>query len=222
MTGEICNGFLPSSLSCRWWLSPWPATRKKTQAIDFKFFVSCSRICFLSLLLRFGSASLYRSVLFFSFPILLCLRWGQDQGGRRLLGFGFPSGLCSSRWPVHTLVKTTACRLLPFSWRGMSRSGWMACGAVILVGSGAGWRRLTKERGWSGLHEMRGDGEGETAEWEKGNGSSCSVSRRMTGRWRRRRLVWVVCGGRWGRLREKEKLPWAVALFFLRRVCSRF
>jgi len=51
------------------------------QQLILSFFVSCSRICFLSLLLHFGSASLYRYVLFFSFPILLCLRWRQDHGG---------------------------------------------------------------------------------------------------------------------------------------------
>jgi len=104
-------------------------THKQQLILSFCFLFT---ICFLSLLLRFGSASLYRSVLFFSFPIVLCLRWRQDQGGRRLLGFGFPSGLCSCWWPVRVLAKTTTYRLLPFGWRGMSRSGWMAYGAAVL------------------------------------------------------------------------------------------
>jgi len=102
------------------------------QQLILSFFFLIHGFVFFPLLLRFGSASLNRSILFFSFPILLYLRWRQDQGGHRLLGFGFLSCLCSCRWPVRVLAKTTAYKLLPFGWRGMSRSGWMACGAVVL------------------------------------------------------------------------------------------
>lgn len=93
---------------------------KKRKTFGFNF------LSFLDLLSVFpcfkfvSSADLF---LFFLFHLLLCFRWQQDQGGCRLLGSGFPSGLCSCRWPVRVLAKTRACGLLPLGWRGRSKSG---------------------------------------------------------------------------------------------------
>lgn len=106
------GGRLAAIVTCR--------RRKKRKTFGFNF------LSFLDLLSVFpcfkfvSSADLF---LFFLFHLLLCFRWQQDQGGCRLLGSGFPSGLCSCRWPVRVLAKTRACGLLPLGWRGRSKSG---------------------------------------------------------------------------------------------------
>ena len=64
-------------------------TQKRKQAIDFSFFFLVHGFVFLSLLLYFESASLYKSVIFFFFPILLGFRCNKTRGSsttRLLLG----------------------------------------------------------------------------------------------------------------------------------------
>jgi len=80
----VSHNFFPSSRPRRCDLQN---TQKHNRQSILLFLSFVFRSASLSLLLYFGSTSLYRSVLFFFFPILLCFRWRQDQGGRRLLGF---------------------------------------------------------------------------------------------------------------------------------------
>ena len=80
----VSHSFLPSSCPRRCDLQN---TQKHNRQLILVFLSFVFRSASLSLLLRFESASLYKSVLFFFFPILLCFRWRQDKGGRRLLGF---------------------------------------------------------------------------------------------------------------------------------------
>ena len=144
--GWIWNDFLPTSLPRR----RWPAKHQKTrQAVDFSFLFLVHGYVFLSLLLHFRSASLYRSVLFFLFLILLCFRWRQDQGGRWLLGFWFLSSLCSCQWAVRVLRRRGPAGYslsIGGEWASSGREAvglyWLVCGGNREV---CVWRR---QREW--------------------------------------------------------------------------
>jgi len=134
----VSHNFLPSSRP-RW--CDLQNTQKHNKQLILVFLSFVFRYDSLSLLLHFGSASLYTSVLFFFFPILLCFRWWQDKGGRRLLGFW-------RVWPAE-MEKRSA----------VARDRWSCCGDVTGEGRFVVLVLLLYYRQWKGWGKTeRGDG----------------------------------------------------------------